>query len=84
MNDPLTLASRFPLTRVQAYILARLAQSPGMIVSYGALQDAAEAATGNRWMTDNIRTPVKLIRRAIKGKGQITSHYGMGYSLKWL
>ena len=31
----------------------------------------------------SVRGPIKLLRRAIKGHGVITTHYGMGYSLEW-
>jgi DNA-binding response OmpR family regulator len=83
MTDTLEIAMRFDLARAPSAAVARLAQSEGRIVSYGDLQAAIEAVTGNGWSMCSVRTAIKRARRKLDGAAVITTHSGMGYSLRW-
>lgn len=85
MTTILDMKNRYPkATRAQCALLARLDASPGRYVSYGDLQAAIEAVTGNGWSMDSVRKAASLARVAIGAAGQIECAHGIGYRLNWL
>lgn len=84
MTTIIGMADRFRVTQSPAALLARLAQSPGLIVSYGGLHRALEEGLHRDPVEDvSLRKAVKRARDAIQDQGEISTVYGVGYRLTW-
>lgn len=87
MRAPLTIIDAITdcpqLTRVSAVIIVELTNAKGRIVGRQMLREALEAVIGNRTTDEGLTIACKHARRAIKGRGQVISIYGVGYRIQW-